>query len=101
MDYRNDAQFAESLNAIAYKRIFHSPIIAKNKRFVYTRGHWLTAEGKKAVEKHFLTVIFQIFYLMEQSLINRVIDNNLQMFKYDSEFEVLEKENTVYLIFSP
>jgi len=81
----DELQFMDNLNTIATKRIFHSPGIVKNKKYVYTLGNWLTDEGKKAVARHFLNVLCQILYLMEQCLQNRVIPGS-EMFKRDSSF---------------
>jgi hypothetical protein len=45
IEYTNELNFMEQLEKLAHKHIFHSPGIAKNKKYVYTRGNWLTEEG--------------------------------------------------------
>lgn len=88
LDYKDDLQFTDNLSFIASKRIFHSPSISKNRRLSYTRGNWLTEEGKKAVERHFFTVICQILFVMEECLMHSVIADCPYMFKPNIEFEV-------------
>jgi hypothetical protein len=86
--FTDEAQFVKNLDAIARTYIFHSPAIAKNKKLIYGSGKWLNDEGKKAIARHFLTIMCQTCYLMEECLHKKVISNSQQMFKPDSAFEV-------------
>jgi hypothetical protein len=57
IDYISELSFMEHLEKLAHKHIFHSPAIAKNKKYVYTRGNWLTEEGLLRV----FNILIQLF----------------------------------------